>query len=491
MLEAFLLLLFLVSSSEATLKCKLPGACTGFVNDANILDSYDQCLEHCKSKDQGTCNWITFNEQNKFCLDFSDCPEIDDTCKVCASGERDCVIGASCNLLGTCQGHILSYNVTSSLTACLETCQGLPACAWYSSHTDNSICTLTSDCLNIDESCQTCISGERACFEGELSTTTSSSSTSTPSTTTSSSTTTTLSNPFNRLVIAATGEVINLDEDGKRCPYVIFPFDDFQYDNYGVYLNGKLIICGAGNLSCFSLANYGQDWQPIGETSKMRFYPGDVQLSDTEWWITGGITPIVPFTSMSDTIVYTDNVGFKNYTTLPTAHYSHHVVMVNNTHVMLTGGACYYGGECRGVWMFERASELWTRLPDSGLEVDFSHAGLVTYASGRSALVVAGGKPRSGGFSNSSVIFDLDTETWRTGPDLPIGLYGGASVQLDDTFLIVSGLGSESGTSKSIFKFVTSPAEGWFELPKKLSEGWISFDAFLVPQDFMECLIEH
>ena len=274
MSKRFVLLLFsFCSYSEAFLTCQVPGTCTGVYTDITILDSYDQCLDRCQGKERGACNWITFNDQNKVCLDYSDCPEIDQKCEVCTSGERDCVMGASCNLKGFCQGHVLSYNVTSSLMACQESCQALQACAWYSYHTDNSLCVLTSDCPTFDESCTNCVSGERACFEGEPSSTTSS------STTAASSTTTPLNpNPFNRLII--NGRVINLGDDGKRCPYLTMPFDN---NNYGIFLKDKLVVCGEGNSSCYSLAHFGQDWQLIGDKTPIIRLPGGVQMSDTEW----------------------------------------------------------------------------------------------------------------------------------------------------------------------------------------------------------------
>ena len=55
----------------------------------------------------------------------------------------------------------------------------------------------------------------------------------------------------------------------------------------------------------------------------------------------------------------------------------------------------------------------------------------------------------------------------------------------------MSGLeGYEPGTgfiySKSIYKFETDP-EGWIELPQKLSVGLAYFNAFLVPNDFIDC----
>ena len=144
------------------------------------------------------------------------------------------------------------------------------------------------------------------------------------------------------------------------------------------------------------------------------------------------------------------------------------------------GGECYGGGDCYSSWMFDKAEEQWTQLPNSGLR-DGSYAGLVTYPSGENAVVVAGGYYRS-----NSVIFNLETETWRSGPDLPTRLGGGASVQLQDTFLVVTGNDPETGfESEAIYKFVTSPEEGWLQLPHKCRT--VTSDAILVPQDFIEC----
>ena len=284
--------------------------------------------------------------------------------------------------------------------------------------------------------------------------------------------------------IAEYGWVINLDEDGGSCPQLKMPFEAFNLYN-GIYLNGKLIICGTENSTCFSKATYGQEWQKLDDVTEIRKYPDDIQMSDSEWWITGGLTP--DFSSMSDTLIYTDNLGSKNYAALPTNRFKHNIVKINNTHFMLTGGSCEYGGECRGVWMFDRATETWTQLQDSGLG-DSSHAGMVTYPDGQAVVVVAGGFQISRSqVSNSTFIFDLNTQTWRKGPDLPMRLYGGASVQLQDTFLIVSGNQGMAEYSWSIFKFVTSPEEGWLELPQRVPISGVYLDAILVPEDFIEC----
>lgn len=210
-----LLLISLFSCPGAqSLGCQLQGTCTGVNSFVSTSDSYNQCLEHCKSNDPDTCDWITFNEQDKVCFGYYDCPSIDLTCEVCTTGERACHGGVP-----------TAANVPLILTADISKAQtkssGIP--------------------LN--------------------------------------------PNPFNRLVIGFNGEVINLSDDGGKCPFLNMPF---KYHSYGTFLNGKLIICGHPEPSCYSLAGYGQDWKLVGELSPTRLSNGNVQMSDTEWWITGG-----------------------------------------------------------------------------------------------------------------------------------------------------------------------------------------------------------
>ena len=179
---------------------------------------------------------------------------------------------------------------------------------------------------------------------------------------------------------------------------------------------------------------------------------------------------------MKDTAVYTDGVGFKSYVDLPGGFCGHNIIKVNETHFLLHGGIDGYSSGL----LFDRAVERWTSVggPDLG---ECSYAGLVTYPSGENAVVVAGGDR-----GPNSFIFDLDTETWRSGPDLPTHLARGASVQFQDSFLVVGGIDLETTVPcDSIYKFVVSPEEGWLELPHKCRDG--PSDAILVPQDFIEC----
>jgi hypothetical protein len=46
---------------------------------------------------------------------------------------------------------------------CLDHCQKDPECTWFSHDSSTSICVLMIDCNALDDTCQTCISGEHRC----------------------------------------------------------------------------------------------------------------------------------------------------------------------------------------------------------------------------------------------------------------------------------------------------------------------------------------
>ena len=54
------------------------------------------------------------------------------------------ISGASCNIHGFCQGHILSFNTTADLTECLTSCLVNTNCNWYTYYEESSFCVLTS-----------------------------------------------------------------------------------------------------------------------------------------------------------------------------------------------------------------------------------------------------------------------------------------------------------------------------------------------------------
>ena len=80
----------------------------------------------------------------------------------------------------------------------------------------------------------------------------------------------------------------------------------------------------------------------------------------------------------------------------------------------------------------------------------------------------------------------MDSDHWVSGPDLPLEIYLGVSVQLKDTFLIVAGFGYNvccgSDWLSTIFQFDIE-TEAWVELPLNLTYPGTHREAFLVPDE--------
>ena len=113
-------------------------------------------------------------------VDASLCPD-------CISGQRDCSSEEPiCWIKGECLGTEVQFLSTQTKEECLEACKNTLACAWFTFRSFKSqepICQLFSDCSSLDETCETCISGERRCEVEDQTTTTASSTTTTTTTT--------------------------------------------------------------------------------------------------------------------------------------------------------------------------------------------------------------------------------------------------------------------------------------------------------------------
>lgn len=70
-------------------------------------------------------------------------------------------------ILGECEGNRVSGVVASdNQEFCLEKCKEIADCQWFTFLSDFGACYFFSDCAAIDESCSTCVSGEKRCETG-------------------------------------------------------------------------------------------------------------------------------------------------------------------------------------------------------------------------------------------------------------------------------------------------------------------------------------
>jgi hypothetical protein len=138
------------------------------------------CLQICKSDTD--CQWLTFFPDGNYCELLENCQKLDTSyCLDCLSSQRECTPDEPvCFVEGECKGIVEGVTSASTTEECLQLCNSVSGCRWFTFDSEVSKCILLKTCPTIDESCKECISGERRCLE---------TSTSTSATTTQDSTT--------------------------------------------------------------------------------------------------------------------------------------------------------------------------------------------------------------------------------------------------------------------------------------------------------------
>jgi hypothetical protein len=111
------------------------------------------------------CHWFTYLGDLNGCVLFRDCIEFDsDDCDNCFSGEVDCQpLEPECGIVGQCLGLLDYLSGVINEDECLDRCKYNSKCTWYTFETQTNICEEFRNCPQIDETCSTCISGERNC----------------------------------------------------------------------------------------------------------------------------------------------------------------------------------------------------------------------------------------------------------------------------------------------------------------------------------------
>ena len=112
---------------------------------------------------------------------------------------------------------------------------------------------------------------------------------------------------------------------------------------------------------------------------------------------------------------------------------------------------------------------------------------IVDPSTGKMKLIVAGGFTASNTGIKSSEVFDLETLKWSYGPDLPGRLSLGATLQMNDTFVIIGGFNNEEGENYDSFYEYDQVTNSWVERAEKLTLGRHSVSAVLIPDEIAQC----
>ena len=76
------------------------------------------------------------------------------------------ILVQECGIPGLCIGVQVGYSIEESENACLSQCRITDDCAWYSFDSNGGLCSLTSNCDEIEECISdNCVHGQRECLE--------------------------------------------------------------------------------------------------------------------------------------------------------------------------------------------------------------------------------------------------------------------------------------------------------------------------------------
>ncbi len=107
------------------------------------------------------------------------------------------------------------------------------------------------------------------------------------------------------------------------------------------------------------------------------------------------------------------------------------------------------------------------------------------FGSDRYDIVVAGGDGGSR-LLQSSEIYNTGTGVWREGPPLPDAFDDMASVQYEDTFLVIGGFDGSSTRLDTIYQYDPN-SESWVLRPERLASPRGAMGAVLTGPPLANC----
>ncbi len=257
----------------------------------------------------------------------------------------------------------------------------------------------------------------------------------------------------------------------------------------GLGLKGKPILCGGfqdetPSDKCFILEN--NKWVSSARMNSVRYAAAAAQLQDGTLLVTGGSDGFE--LSLKSAEMLSEEGWESNIPSLPVTISAHCMLTVNSTTVMVIGGI--QNGQNSGKsFYFTFGEESWTEGPELENKREGHSCGKIrrNKESQEMSIIVAVGW---GGSSLSLVeILDEGSKDWRSGPEVPFGIYESQMVEDQNGGVILIG-----GSSDSVLNLATLyqlPHGGqdavWTKMEQKMKMGRFHHTAFLVPDNIVDC----
>ena len=107
----------------------------------------------------------------------------------------------------------------------------------------------------------------------------------------------------------------------------------------------------------------------------------------------------------------TTGEDFEDLALLQESSYYHCVAGINSSHMFMTG----LGLSDKNTYMYSTWSMQWVSLPAMPTGRRYAGCGLVRHSNGSISVVVAGGLNANGDRVNTSEIYSVEEESWKTG----------------------------------------------------------------------------
>ena len=278
-------------------------------------------------------------------------------------------------------------------------------------------------------------------------------------------------------------EAVDISGKNRTCPPIAdYPFEE---QSMGTYIDGKILVCGGEKDNRNTITDECYTYEPTNDTwnllpnklANTRRYGGEILLSDSQWWISGGSYSTLSTQKTSSSELFsTETESFSTFTSLPDERVGHHMLRVNdNTVVVLNDESSN-----RNVYSYDIPSANWTQLASFDDTYSDGFAGLVTFSNGTKRIFTGDG------YGSEMYFFEEDLWTSNT-PDLPSSFspIGAGCLQFRDTFIIVSG----NSLHPEIVIYDIADEEFQY-LPWLLTESRRFFASTLVPNSYIGCYNE-
>ncbi len=285
-------------------------------------------------------------------------------------------------------------------------------------------------------------------------------------------------------------EILDLQSPAKTCTNLANLPEPIGQAFGGRGLKQNPLICGGTNSvanGCFSFENNG--WISSGSMTSARSNAAVVQLQTGQLFVTGGLNG-PNFLSSAET--FTEQGWQAKVPSLPIPIGYHCMVEVNSTTVLIIGG--YQSGQRSAkTFYLSTKDQSWTAGPDMKTPRYIHSCGRIKKdnASQAASIIVVSGVGDGFVTLTSVEILDEGSNSWRTGPELPIPIVLTQMVNdLNGGVVLVGGYtyNPNFGLLNTLWQLPHGGNDAvWTLMAQKLKTSRYRHTAFLVPDSIATC----